>query len=231
MRRLESFGPAALATWVIVALVGTLVGAAAEATPRLERRIVESQPEVWVLTGLPATLAEPEVKGHLTTGLTTSFVFRLSSRDAQGRRIRGVAQVQVRYDLWDEIFHVATLGFDGQVERTTLEDPDALHTWWKTLRLVVLDAARVDLRGSANVRLTLEVVPFSRSEQRDAQRWFSESLERSGRSSAEEMAESADDQPERLSRAINLLLATSIQRNALATYHFTLLRPPEEPRP
>ena len=218
---------------VALAIAAPAAALAAGPAPRLDVVVpsggAADQSLAWRLGSLPTVLGEPAVAEHLTTGLTTTFLFRLTTRDRLGERLTGGAQVQVRYELWDEVFHVAAAGIDGRLERLELDSPEALATWWGRLELLVLDGQRADLRGQATIRLSLEVVPFSSSEQRDAQRWFSESLEKRGRSSAEEVAESVEDSPEQLSRAINLLLATSIRRRALATFHWTLERPTVPP--
>lgn len=198
---------------------------ASEPPPRLETVATQGAAPSWHLSALPEVLGDPSVKEHLGTGLTTTFLFRLTTRSSTGDRLTGGARVQVRYELWDEVYHVAAMGIDGRLERRALDSLASLEAWWRELSLLVLDGQRVELGGSTAIKLSLEVVPFSSSEQRDAQRWFSESLEKRGRSSAEEVAEAVEESPEQLGRAINLLLATSIQRRALATFRWTLPRP------
>ena len=212
-----------LGAWALGCLA--LVAGAEAQGPLLVVDRVDDGPTIWRLTTVPDVLSEVAVREHLGSGLTTTFIFRLSTRDGRGEKVSGGAQVQIRYELWDEVFEVAVVGLDGRLERARLDSFEALVDWWRDLRPVVLDGQRTQLGGTAVVRVLLEVVPFSRSEQRDAQRWFSDSLEKQGRSSAEQVAESVDDQPEQLSRAINLLLATSIQRRALATFQWNLSRP------
>ena len=107
----------------LLALVWAVSSAFAAESPRLEVRRPEGRPAQWVLAGLPPILAGSEVKEHLTTGLTTTFVLKLTSRDAAGKKIVGAGRVQVRYELWDEVFYVATLGIDGAVGRR----PEPLH--------------------------------------------------------------------------------------------------------
>lgn len=197
---------------------------AAEA-PRLELAGEEDR-QRWMLTGLPDLLTDTQVRKHLETGLTTSFVFRLSLRNARGEKVAGGARVEVRYELWEEVYEVASLGIDGTVERETIPSFGDLLGWWRNRRLVVFDRRQDDLSGSGNIRLQLDVVPFSQQERDDTQRWFSDSLENAGRrSSAEKLADSVDEPPEKLGRAFHLLMATSIQRHAIKSFQWQLERP------
>jgi hypothetical protein len=180
-----------------------------------------------VLHSLPAVLDDDAVSPHLFRGLTTTFFFRV---EPAGGRVRkplpppGVT-IEIRYELWDEVFHVATGTADGRVEIRTLESFGDLESWWRGLRVVV--AGGEPVRDGLDpppreARVELDVVPFSQAEQRDTQRWFSESLEDAGKTAAEEVAESADRTPDTLERTFHLLMATSIQRRALASYRWTV---------
>lgn len=182
----------------------------------------------WVLAQLPSILDDDEMRQQLDTGLTTSLVFRLTWRDRQGQKVEGGARAQIRYELWDELYQVAVLDGAGQLKRYQLPSPEALSTWWSDLRLVLLvpsAATAAEVRNNSSrgtARITLDVVPFSRSEQQDTQRWFSESLEQAGRGNTEEVATSMDEQPEKLSRVLGLLMATSIQRRAIMSFRWNL---------
>jgi len=192
------------------------------ATPRLE---VEPGDKL-ILTALPLILSDAQVRPHLTTGLTTTFAFRVTVLTGGGKLVGG-SQVEIRYEPWDEIYHVAVMGIDGRIERHTVASFGDLSEWWKTLRLGVLDARHADWSAASEARITVAVVPFSQAEGDDTRRWFSESLERASRSSAEEIARSAEDGPEPLGRALNLLIATSIRRRALLSYRWTVAVPVE----
>ena len=108
---------------------------------------------------------------------------------------------------------------------------DELQAWWRDLRLVILDAASLAEGPAPRLRITADVVPFSHSERRDTQRWFSESIDRARRSGARsgtgEVGRSGEKRTETLSRTFDLLLATSIRRRALASYTWTLTLPSE----
>ena len=205
---------------LLLLLLASVPAASLEAAeaPRLEldaeRRLI--------LTGLPPILADDGVKEHLTTGLTTSFSFR------PGGKLPGGARVDVRYDLWDEVFHVVAASRGDRLQQTRLTSFAALVEWWQGLRLALLDADRLERPWPRRLKVHVDVVPFSASEQDDAQRWLSESIEQGRRSGTDEVGRSGDAAADTLSRTFNLLLATSIRRRPLASYTWSLFLPTEE---
>ena len=180
-----------------------------------------------VLHSLPTILEDDDVSTHLTRGLTTTFLFRVEPEGARARqkprRLRG-ATIEIRYELWDEVFHVATGTLDGRVERRTLESFGELESWWRGLRLTVAGGepfrAGIDPPRPKMATVELDVVPFSQAEQRDTRRWFSETLDDASRSGTETLAETAEKDPDTLERTFHLLMATSIQRRALVSYRW-----------
>jgi hypothetical protein len=171
------------------------------------------------VSGLPDVLSRPDVRPHLTTGLTTGLVITLSGRDGRGGKVRGAGRVDIRWEPWDEVFYTTTVSGDGRVRRETLASFDRLAAWWSALELTVLAAAPAEL---STLQVELSVVPFSQSEQLDAQRWFSSALG----------PETADDPSvgrtgdSRLSGLVDILIATSIQRRSIVRFQW-----PAQPRP
>ncbi|MFL6196761.1 MAG: hypothetical protein ACJ75H_21435 [Thermoanaerobaculia bacterium] len=206
---------AAAARWVFLLL---LVAARASA---LSAPAIEPVREGLALARLPPVLADEEVRKQLATGLTTSFVFEATARDAAGRKVRGAARVDVRYELWDEVYLVSRIDAAGRAARVTLPSFERLAEWWRDSRLVVLRGAT-----AARAEVRLRVIPFSQAEQLDAQRWFSQALSAEKAGSAGAVSEAVEDQPESFSQVINLLMATSIGRPALLEYEWILTVPP-----
>ncbi len=184
-------------------------------TPRLEldpgRRLV--------LTGLPPILADEGVKELLTSGLTTSVYFR------PGGQLAGGARVDIRYDPWDEDFHLAVTGFGEREQREQAASFADLLTWWQELWLMLSDSDRLDKPWPKRLKVTADVVPFSQSEEGDARRWFSETIHDRKRSGTEELGRSGEKRTDALSQTFNLLLATSIRRRAVISYTWTLILP------
>lgn len=183
----------------------------------------------WLVLGrLPALLAGEEVRRQLATGLTTSLVFEARVVDASGVRTRGAARVDIRYELWDEVYLVTRIDAAGRAVRTTLPSFESLATWWREAKLNLARTPKGGRPWQAEVRL--RVIPFSQAEQLEAQRWFSQALsaEKSGGAGAASGA--VEDQPESFSQVLNVLLATSIGRPALLEYEWKVTVPPERKR-
>jgi len=207
-------------------LLGLAAAAVAQDVPRLELQ----GDRHFVLSGLPPLLADETVEPQLRTGLTSTFVFRVSAPGVQGGKSRGGARLEIRYDLWDEIFHVAKLEITGEVERLTLDPGQALVEWWDGLRLIVLDAQTV--RATANqARVELDLLPFSRWEELDTQRWYSESVKRAEHNPDGEGVRSPSGDSNSMEQVFGLLIATSIRRRPLVSYEWTLELPARETSP
>jgi len=184
---------------------------------------VEAVRDSIALSRLPPILSEPEAREQLGTGLTTSFVFEITARGANGRKTKGAARVDVRYDLWDEIYIVTRIDASGRAVRTTLPSFERLAEWWREARLVVIRAPGA--AAAQSVVVNLRVIPFSQAEQLDTQRWFSQALSAEKSGSAGAVSDAVEDQPESFSQVINLLLATSIGRPALLEYQWNIALP------
>lgn len=183
--------------------------------PRLELR----DGGLW-LAGLPPILAEEPVERHLTSGLTTSLVVSL---EIDGERVGG-AQVDLRYELWDEVFLVHLLDTRGEAPRDdTVGSRSGLDRWWAELSLRLGPAPRpAGGDNDAEAELHLRVVPFSQDEETETRLWFAESVRRA------EAAGSGDDGAvggSGLERVLTTLIGTSIRRRSLVEYHWTVTVP------
>ncbi len=175
--------------------------------------------EGLVLSRLPPILAEEEVRKQLGTGLTTSFLFEVKAQGDAGK-VAGGARVDVRYELWEEVYIVTRIDAAGRPVRVTLPSFEKLAEWWRELRLVALrPQAAATVRGA---EVHLSVIPFSHAEQLDAQRWFSQSLSAEKSGSAGAVNDAVEDQPESFSQVLNLLMATSIGRSPVLELEWDL---------
>ena len=112
---------------------------------------------------LPVSILQTAaVNKHLASGLTTTFV--VAARQQQ--RLLG-ARIEIRYDLWDEVWHVRRIEFDRKTDRQRLTSREALEKWWRT-------PVRVFSSSAPNVPIQVEltVLPFSASEEEDARQWI-----------------------------------------------------------
>lgn len=197
----------ALALWVVA--LSPSSGAAEEA-PSL--RLADGRLH---LSSLPPLLDGAEVREPLASGLTTSFVFEVAVRDGAGGKTTGGALVEIRYDLWDEVYFVSRLGAEGVRQRATLASREQLLEWWRALDLGVAEAGGLARSAVWQARVRLAVLPFSSAEQRDAQRWFS-------RSQGSTEAGAGDASGGEASDVLNLLIATSIARESALSFDWRL---------
>ena len=110
-----------------------------------------------VLIALPdGVLKDGKVKSRLESALTTTFIMRTSAG--------GAARIEIRYDLWDEVYLVRRN--NGAQQRIAKKD---LDPWWRT----PLDGGRAGASGRIDVELI--VLPFSAAEESDARQWLSKS--------------------------------------------------------
>jgi len=142
-----------------------LIAAAIQAQPR---PTWSAQHGRIVAASLPATvLAEKDVDKQLRSGLTATFLLVAQQRDADRK---GAARVEIRFDLWDEVWIVRRIEFDGKVDRQRITTRELLEKWWSApLRVFAAVTDRVTLN------VTLTVLPFSAAEGEDARQWISKS--------------------------------------------------------
>jgi hypothetical protein len=176
---------------------------------------------VLVVSGLPDILSRPEVKPHLATGLTTTFALRVTASDEAGNKIKGGGRIDVRWEPWDEVFLTTALGVDGHARHDSLPSLERLAAWWHGLEIPA--ATGLTPGGRWDVRVEVSVIPFSASEQRDTQRWFSDSLSQAPPPPAttpqEQAATARPLTP--VNGVLDLLIATSIRRHSLISFTWT----------
>ncbi|MCB1032638.1 MAG: hypothetical protein KDD47_02255 [Acidobacteria bacterium] len=181
----------------------------------------------WLqLAAPPPILLDEEVRQYLDSGLTTTFAFAVEGRGG----IEGGAQVEVRYHLWDEVYRAASLEADGSVRRWELPSLEELQSWWRDLRLKVLDRNAVPT-SSPELRITLDVIPFSAQEEADTERWLSDSLARAAGADRRGSTDATDEGTGGIGQVLNTLLATSIRRRAVTSYRWSLEVPRREEPP
>ncbi len=208
----------------LLALLLAALGARAAEPPA---PAFELRERALAVSALPPVLARPEVRPHLSTGLTTTLFVEVRATDGEGHRARGGARVEVRYELWDEVFLVNAMGIDGRPHRESLPSFERLLGWWQSLALPILAADPLSARGPWKLDVRLSVIPFSQSEQRDTQRWLTESIERRAETPP---GGNAAARPEPLTGALDALIATSIQRQRLVGYDWQVVFQPERRR-
>jgi hypothetical protein len=154
-----------MVTRAAVLLAFVLAAAAALAQ---QRPTFAVQPNGVVAAVMPVSvLNEFDVRKQLGSGLTTTFL--VAARNRLTGAVSG-ARVEIRYDLWDEVWLVRRIEFDRKAEQLRITSRDALEKWWRNpLRLLSTNADRVSLQ------IDVSVLPFSAAEREDARQWMSKS--------------------------------------------------------
>jgi len=164
---------------------------------------------------LPASvLANDEVTSQLKSGLTTTFRILTVHKDGHGQTWRGGARIEVRYELWDEVYLVRTLDMKGERQAHSFASFQELNEWWKRAGLVVQV-----VQGSppSQLKFTVEVIPFSATEQSNAQQWFADSAPNAVVGPA-----GASVRPAPSRGVFEMILATSIRRKPLLKFSWRL---------
>jgi hypothetical protein len=116
-----------------------------------------------VTATLPVSILDAApVKKQLASGLTTTFL--VAARQQQ--RILGV-RIEVRYDLWDEVWLVRRIESDRKEERHRLTSRAELEKWWRAPLRIFTSATT-----NTPMQVELSVLPFSASEEEDARQWI-----------------------------------------------------------
>lgn len=163
-------------------------------------------------------LRNDEVKKQLTSGLTTSFVITTTP-------IRGAARVDVRFDLWDETFAIEVVSAVASSHTFSAPSFDKLVEWWRTTPVRLAHESRSAL--PASLRIKVDVLPFSATEESRAQKWLSKSLDPSAASSGHARR---DNPRSSASEIIDAIIATSIRRRPILSFHWTTPIEAEAPR-
>lgn len=189
-----------------MALIAHVLAAAAASGPRA----VLSGGEVRVF--LPRAIVDrADVRKQIDSGLTTAFV--VTAR-ASSLANNDPMRIDVRYELWDEKYLVATHRKGSAPATATLESFDAFRLWWERTPLLV--ARTRDETSSRTIEVSVDMVPFSAREEADARRWLTESLsqiaaERGGETSGSSKKGSAGS-------ILDAVMATSLHRKAIRTW-------------
>ena len=194
-----------------------------------------------LLTELPDVLSAEEVREHLESGLTSTLALRAVVRRG-GERFEAKGWIAVRYDLWDEVYRVATRGLFGDRQWELASYP-ALVRWWRSpgIRLPTQappdedpETALAESGGAGSGkewqgRIEEGLNPFSRARERHPPHWVSASLRPPERGPPHSVSESPDEGPEPLSNVLNLLLATAVRRRPVASWRWSATVPARLP--
>lgn len=177
------------------------------------------------LARLPPILDDEAVAKHLQTGLTTIFLFNVECRGKAPQK--GAIQVALRYDLWDEVYHVQSV--PAPPGEAAAKPTASAREWWRTAALTVAPVEGRWLAAPARAKVTLQVLPFSQAEQRDAQDWLLRSFRATGPVPAGRAAEGGVSpaseragSPAPVRDFYGAMLASSIGRRSLISWSWNV---------
>ncbi|HEV7920972.1 MAG TPA: hypothetical protein VGR02_09310 [Thermoanaerobaculia bacterium] len=183
-------------------LLAALVLAASLARGQEQPLGVSVLPGGTIGVALPLSILQrSDVRKQLGGGLTTTFL--ITARDGD---TKGGARIEVRYDLWDEVYYVRRIEFDARQERQRFT-AEQLERWWRTTPVRLLATTQDALR----LQVELSVLPFSAAEEEDARQWLSKS---GGVGSASHGARSPG--------LVDVLIGTTIQARPLLTFKWAV---------
>src|SRR4028118_2284929 len=99
-----------------------------------------------LVSGPPDILSRPEVRPHLKTGLTTTFAIRVTATDETGAKVKGAGRIDLRWELWDEVFLTTMAGSAGRARQESLPTPERLAAWWRGLEIPAAPAGAARAR-------------------------------------------------------------------------------------
>lgn len=154
--------------------------------------------------GFPGDLfQEPKITTQIQSGLTTTMLVTVVGKDQA--KTRGGARVDIRFEPWDEIYHVVVWHHDGVRETLELASQDKLYQWLSSGKIRV-----VPQKTAPRYLVVLQVLPFSKTEQVETQKWFSRTL--------------AGNQQGR-GYMLDLIFAASIKRKTSRKYQWAVQAP------
>lgn len=161
---------------------------------------------------LPA-LSDPETQGHLKSGLTSTLALTVSMRSADGKSEIPAGRVDVRFEPWDEIFHVLLVPAVGPTQARQLGSLAELQAFWRGLDL----AFQRPGPRAASARVELSVIPFSEDEEADARRWYAEAVR-----GKDVSGERTSQRATRLGEVLDTLTLTSIKREGVLSFSWSV---------
>ena len=195
-----------------------------EAAPRMV--IVEEGG--LALTDLPEILGHDEVNPLLKKGLTTTFLFRVDLLGRPTSKDAGGARIEIRYELWDEVYLVRLLEIDGDVHILKIANDQELESWWRLVHFDVISKEKFAESDNSRARVRLDVVPFSQAEQTDTQEWFAQSVSSAELARSEGVSTPISGSEKSGSGVFSVLIATSIRSRPLTSFTWVLDTPSTE---
>ncbi|CAM2067388.1 hypothetical protein SCOR_18555 [Sulfidibacter corallicola] len=152
-----------MSTWILLLLLGWQHG---------EAPSLSEGPDRGLVLRLPGALFEhKDVVKQINSGLTAALVVTVTDREG---RIGG-ARIAVRYEPWDEVYHVQVLDMRGTETKRVLATRTEMADFFKKGVLHVW-SAKHRLHRDQPFAIRIKVLPFSQREQADTQAWLTRTV-------------------------------------------------------
>lgn len=176
--------------------------------------VVRRDGENLLTVQLPLSILDRgEIHEQLRSGLTNTFLLILTY-PAEGGKVQAATRLEIRFELWDEVFLTAIQVDRGGTRRPAPMSPADFRQWWSTAEIPVGGPPIATRTALPEVQLRLAFLPFSRAEQDEARQWLTESAdggrEVRGASAGQRQAASI----------FQSVMATSIKRRPLLEYRW-----------
>ncbi|MCB1053013.1 MAG: hypothetical protein KDC71_20595 [Acidobacteria bacterium] len=148
---------------------------------------------------------------NLKSGLTTTFEYRVTVQQGGKARMTG-AILEVRYELWDEVFLLRRLKLDGTGDELQFKDIAALTAWFHQVQIFQLSDPIT--ANDLLVEVQLRIIPFSEKEQAETLKWVNQGVGAPG-------TRNNVSQPG--NRVFTMIMGNSIRRETLLEYQWRLL--------
>ena len=134
---------------------------------------LDAADDTWWRVAIPIELLQDAgLQKKLYSGLTTTFELEAEFKPKQ-RDTKHYALLQVRYEIWEEIFIVRRIEASGKAAQGKFTSLEEAAAWFQE------EPLRIAPKQAGNARqLTVRcrVIPFSRGEERIAEDWFANVL-------------------------------------------------------
>lgn len=174
---------------------------------------------------MPETVFQDEtLREHLLSGLTTTF--QLVCRETGKGNLAVGFRIDIRFEPWDEVFFVNWWDSRGEKQSRTFENQAALATWWSNKRFRLASAAELAPGRKPHFSVVLTIIPFSQQEQEKARDWLTYQNEQPDGGLFEgRVSGGRDGSRSQQSNLLRIMLATSIQRDAIKRYQWKVGMP------
>lgn len=193
------------------------------ATPSADAQRLAYDERLWlVVRELPPLFDDERVWREATSGLTATLVIWCERE--RGSPVEA-GRIELRWEPWEEQLQVVVSQPDGPSSAFLFTERSEVATWWRELEIPLAPGTLVTRPRGKPVTVAIDLLPFSRQEQEATRRWVADVSSRGEASSRTDASSEVESGSDTLGRVFGLLLATSIESRAVASWNWALELP------